>query len=187
MSVAHYLAKCSNYAPDKVISFSSQPQLISLGVSPLGVSLMKPLYYSSYDYNHLPSAETKYGKEIRSMYTGDCSNTDFRKVMELLKDLDDMPEYLIVLSDMEFDNGSRQSKKELQKLWKEKGYTTKIIWWNFNSRSITVPEMDSENGNIYLSGYSPMLLKFLEAGFDGAKFLDNLIKEYRKRIDGNNK
>ena len=115
------------------------------------------------------------------MYTGDCSNTDFGKVMELLKDLDDMPEYLVVLSDIEFDYGSCQSKDEIERLWKEHGYTTKIVWWNLNERNITVPEMD-HNGNIYMSGYSPMLLKFLEVGFDGTAFLNKLLDEYKKAV-----
>ena len=51
-------------------------------------------------------------EKYNSMYTGDCSNTDFGKVMELLKGLKKYPEYLIVLSDMEFDCGSNQSKEE---------------------------------------------------------------------------
>ena len=63
----------------------------------------------------------------------------------------------------------------------EKGYTTKIVWWNFNSRNTTIPEMD-EMGNIYLSGYSPMLLKYLEVGFDGEAFLNKLLKEYKKAL-----
>ena len=116
------------------------------------------------------------------MYTGEVANTNFGKVMELLETLHDLPEYLVVLSDMEFNMGSHESKEKLQRLWKEKGYTTKIEWWNFNSRNTTVPEMD-EMGNIYLSGYSPMLLKYLEVGFDGEAFLNKLLKEYKKSID----
>ena len=52
---------------------------------------------------------------------------------------------------------------------------------NFNSRATTSPEIDSD-GNIFLSGYNPMLLKFLEAGFDGKKFLAKLLDEYSKNI-----
>ena len=122
-----------------------------------------------------------YSKELNSMYTGECANTDFGKVMNLLERLENLPEYLVVLSDMEFDYGSNTSKNNLQKLWAEKGYKTKIVWWNFNSRNKTVPETD-EMGNIYLSGYSPMLLKFLEVGFDGEKFLNKLLKEYEKKL-----
>lgn len=102
------------------------------------------------------------------MITGDCSNTDLAKVMEILLDTDELPKFLVILSDMEFDEGSKYRKDELEKLWKEKGYITKIVWWNLNSRNITCPEMD-RNGNIFMSGYNPMLLKFLEVGFDGQK------------------
>ena len=62
--------------------------------------------------------------------------------MKLLSNLDDeLPQYLVVLSDMEFDCGSNRSKAETMKLFKSKGYDTRIIWWNFNSRNTTCPEM----------------------------------------------
>ena len=116
------------------------------------------------------------------MFTGDCSNTDFGAVMELLSKLDeDMPEYLVVLSDMEFDRGSNSSKEATMKLFKSKGYNTKIVWWNLNSRNITCPEMDAD-GNIFLSGYNPMLLKYLQVGFDSNAFLDKLLSEYSEAI-----
>jgi hypothetical protein len=128
------------------------------------------------------NGDSQYKKEIASMYTGDCSNTDFGKVMELLAQLDGyMPEYLIVLSDQEFDIGSRTSKEKTMQLFKEKGYNTKIVWWNFNSRNITCPEMD-DSGNIFISGYNPMLLKYLSVGFDAKKFLEVLLVEYAKNI-----
>ena len=176
LAIGHYLAKCSTYCPNKVVSFSSHPQLLTLGVtSPIcfGGSLVQKRWNS----------ESQYKKEIASMYTGDCSNTDFGAVMELLSKLDgDMPEYLVVLSDMEFDYGSKMSKDATMKLFKEKGYKTRIVWWSFNSRNITCPEMDSD-GNIFISGYNPMLLKFLEAGFDGEKFLKSLLENYAKSIN----
>lgn len=173
MAIGHYLAKCSSYAPNQVVSFSSRPQLITLGEFPKIVH-----YWDKPDYNK----DSVYEKEIASMYTGDCSNTDFGRVMQLLSNLSgDMPEYLVVLSDMEFDQGSRTSKDATMQLFKEKGYTTKIVWWNLNSRHTTCPEMDS-SGNIFLSGYNPMLLKFLQAGFDAKAFLYTLLFEYAKCI-----
>lgn len=156
-SIAHYLAKCSTYANNQIISFSSEPRLMTI-------------------------RGKNYNEEIRSMYTGDCSNTDFGAVMKILKRLKEFPQYLVVLSDMEFDYGSRQSKLELQKIWKENNCNTKIVWWNFNDRNKTVPETD-EFGNIYISGYSPMLLKYLECGFDGNQFLNKLLDEYKNRIN----
>ena len=83
---------------------------------------------------------------------------------------------------MEFDIGSRQSKLQLQKIWEENNCKTKIVWWNFNNRNKTVPETD-EFGNIYISGYSPMLLKYLECGFNGEQFLNKLLDEYKNKID----
>lgn len=178
-AIGHYLAKCSTYAPNKVITFSSHPTLLTLGEENI---FADGWYGDRQKKQNLSRCKNQYEREIESMYTGDCSNTDFGKVMELLKDLDDMPEYLVVLSDMEFDYGSCQSKDELERLWKANGWTTKIVWWNLNERSITVPEMDS-HGNIYLSGYSPMLLKFLEVGFDGTAFLNKLLDEYKKVVE----
>lgn len=172
VAIGHYLAKCSTYAPNQVVSFSSRPQLITLGIP------VSQRYYSEQSFQ---SFKSKYEREIASMYTGDCSNTDFGAVMRLFANLTDVPEYLVVLSDMEFDSGSKMSKDQLKNLWQQKGYKTKIVWWNLNERSTTTPEIDAE-GNIFMSGYNPMLLKFLEAGFDGQKFLDKLLDEYEKKI-----
>ena len=125
-------------------------------------------------------------KEIFNQKTtekGDSTNTDFGAVMDLLKSLDkeSAPEYQIVLSDMEFDRGSKTSKDCTMQYFKENGVATKIIWWNFNSRHTTCPETD-DCGNIFMSGYSPMLLKYLSAGFNAKDFLDNMLKEYAKKL-----
>ena len=156
MSVAHAIAMKSTYAKGQLISFSSNPQLMTIKGNTLR-------------------------KQYESMYTGDCSNTDFRKVMELLRRLKSYPEYLIVLSDMEFDYGSETSKEETMKLFKKNGAETKIIWWNFNDRNKTVPEFD-EYGNIYLSGYNLQILKLLENKFDMTTYIDKLLDDYKKKV-----
>lgn len=156
LSIGHYLGKCSTYCPDQVVCFSSRPHLMKI-------------------------KGNNYCEEIDSLYTGDYTNTDLGKVMELFEELETQPDYIIILTDMEFDEGSSMSKNRLAKLWKKKGYTTKIVWWNFNNRNKTVPEID-KNGNIFISGYSPMMLKYLETGFDANKFLDKLLEEYRGHV-----
>ena len=155
-SVAYALATKSTYAPNQVISFSSNPHLMTIKGNTL---------------------KEKY----QSMYTGDCSNTDFGKVMNLLSKLERYPEYLIVMSDMEFDYGSNQSKKETMRIFKEHGANTKIIWWNFNDRNKTTPEFD-EYGNIYLSGYNMQILKLLENKFDMTTYIDKILEDYRKKV-----
>lgn len=160
LAVGHYIAKVSSYAPDLAISFSSYPQLLNIN----GLN---------------------YTEAIEKMYTGDCSNTDLGKVLDLIKDLkEDLPDYFVVLSDMEFDEGSNKSLDRLMSDWKERDIKTRIIWWNFNGRNKTIPEAD-EYGNIFFSGYSPQLLGFLQSGVDGKEFLDNLLSEYAKYIENN--
>ena len=185
MAIGHYLAKCSTYAPNQVVSFSSRPTILTLGQENMIPDYRGRLYKQTIN----PTKST-YKREIDSMYTGDCSNTDLGKVMECFERMYsngtqvEYPEYIVILSDMEFDAGSSVRKDKLMQYWKDKGYTTKIVWWNLNARNATVPEMD-HYGNIYMSGYSPMLLKFLGVGFDGNKFLDTLIEEYGKAISKN--
>ena len=89
----------------------------------------------------------------------------------------DYPEFLVILSDMEFDEGSSTSIDYFNAINKNLGTKTKIVWWNLNSRNTTSPEMD-ESGNIFISGYNPMILKFLEVQFDAKAFLNKLIEEY---------
>lgn len=156
-SIAHGIAINSTYAKNQIISFSSYPELITIK----GKTLRE---------------------QYKSMHTGDCSNTDFAAVMKLLQGLKKYPEYLIVLSDMEFDRGSEQTKEQTMKLFRDNGADTKIIWWNLNERNKTVPEFD-EYGNIYLSGYNLQLLKLLENNFDMISYIDKILKEYAKNIE----
>lgn len=157
MSVCHAIATHSTYAKNQLISFSSRPQLMTIKGDTLN-------------------------EQYKSMYTGDCSNTDFGRVMELLKGLKKYPEYIIVLSDMEFDQGSNQSKKELMDIFKQHEAKTKLIWWNFNDRNKTVPEFD-EYGNIFLSGYNLQILRLLENNFDMSSYIDKILEKYKKDID----
>lgn len=183
ISIGHYLAKTSTYLPDTVITFSSRPTLIELGKT------RQEVEGTRYSVGFVPGFKydlntSKYINEINSMFIGDCSRTNFGAVMELLLNLDkeNSPEFLVVLSDQEFDADSSTSKDETMKLFKAKGFNTKIVWWNFNARNTTCPETDSY-GNIFMSGYNPMLLKYLSVGFDGNSFLEKLLDEYNKCIN----
>lgn len=160
LSIGHYLARCSTFCRDMFVTFSENPELVKLDV--------KKNY-------------TEQLRQIKQSHWG--FNTDFGAVMELLRnELDEAPEYLVVLSDMEFDEGSYDYKEELMREWEDKGINTKIVWWNFNARNTTAPETD-EYGNIFFSGYKPMLLKFLKVEFDGKRFLKELLDEYEKAIN----
>lgn len=182
LSIGHYLAKTSTYCPNQVITFSAEPHLITLGDKSSCCSR-----YGNYYLTSLPQLnEYQYNKEIRSMYTGDCSNTDFAAVMKILSGLkSEYPEYLIVLSDMEFDfGGYQETNKETMKRWRERGIKTKLVWWNLNSRNRTSPQsvrVDA-NGSIFISGYDPTMLKFLACNFNAEQFISKLLTEYAKNI-----
>lgn len=161
LSIGKYLADTSIYCPNSFITFSSRPELVKLSSGTYADQL-----------------------SVINRSNWGC-NTDLGAVMDMLSRLNrEMPEYLVILSDMEFDYGSSMKKDALMQLWKAKGWTTKIVWWNFNSRNETCPEMD-KNGNIFLSGYNPMLLKYLESGFDNDKFIEKLLTEYLKNLKSN--
>lgn len=188
LAIGHYIGKNSTYMPNHAITFSSKPCLIEMGV---GIKAVGEPSAENRMARHArteltkfdPNEPSQYKKEINSLHTGDCSNTDFAAVLNLLKYVgkEHMPKYLVVLSDQEFDQGSYTSKNDLQRIWAENGITTKIVWWNFNGRNRTFPEMDT-NGNFYLSGYNPTLLQYLESDFDSAKLINKLVSEYAKKV-----
>ena len=179
MSIAYYLAKNSTYCNNHVVSFSSHPSLIKIKEQDY---CMEEGWSARYNKTTARfGTSNKFSRELNSMYTGDCSDTDFGAVITLLGQLDEFPDYFVVLSDMEFNRGSTMSKERVMQKLKANNVDTKIVWWNFNARATTAPELD-EYGNIFLSGYNPMLLKYLESGFDGKKFLSKLLEEYAKNI-----
>lgn len=176
LALGHFLSMCSIYDKGKVLSFSSEPQLIDL----LSDSETRQVYHP---FRENLGGNSEYHKQIRKMHTGDCSNTDFGKVMDILQAADELPDYLVVLSDMQFDNGSGARKRQLQSVWKNRGITTKLVWWNLAADYATAPETD-EMGNIFLSGYNPTILQYMESGFSYDNLLDTLLNGYLNQLRG---
>lgn len=181
MSIGHYITKCSTYCNDKVVTFSEYPHLLTLGDM---TNLPTDDYWYNQSFKNIAmtyNSDTTYAKEIASIYSTDWGmTTNLSAVMELLKDLEDTPEYIVVLSDMQFNRGSHATTEELCSKWRAEGINTKIIWWNFASNP-TVPQMDN-SGNIFLSGYNPQLLKYLQCGFNNDMFIEELLKQYALNI-----
>lgn len=187
MAIGHYLAKNSTYCPNQAVSFSSRPKLLSLSGEPTTDNARR--YCTSFEpaVRRLFSGDydSAYRRELQAMYTGDYTNTDFGAVMKLFSGLKtEFPEYIIVLSDMEFDRGSSPETKKLMAEWAEKGVKTKLIWWNLNERSATSPESvrTDASGNLFISGYNPTLLGFLECGFSMYELVSKVLTEYSEKI-----
>lgn len=145
---------------DKFITFSSNPKFVDL---------------SNYDNLH--------DKLQRCYCEDDCSNTDIEKTFDLVLktavdnhlEQKDIPD-LLIISDMEFDaargyyggweNYDSKSEATLFKIISDKfkvaGYKMpKLIFWNVNSRTGTIPVKQNDNGVILVSGFSPAVTKMV--------------------------
>lgn len=85
---------------------------------------------------------------------------------------DQMPKYLLVLSDMEFNpawmGGNPVGAFELAKrMFEGAGYELpKLVWWNLNARQNALgnsPVRFDENGTAVVSGFSPSIMKSILA------------------------
>ena len=158
VSLGYYLADCSTYCKNQFITFSTTPELVTMD----GDNFMDRL-------NRMKRANWD-------------NTTNLGAVADLLMKLNsEMPEWIVVMSDMQFDHGSTCRITALMDSWRERGIQTKIVWWNLSTIKATTPQMVA-GGSIFMSGLSPMLLKYLSVGFDAEVFLDTLLDEYRKKI-----
>ena len=121
----------------------------------------------------------------------DCSNTDIYKAYIKLCDMartfglsqEDLPERMIIISDMEFDYGccGRYEKshgrgywgsgyksadktlfEEISQYWEAAGYKMpKLVFWNVNSRTGAIPVKENDMGVTLVSGFSVQVLKMV--------------------------
>lgn len=143
----YFAEKLTGDFKNKFITFSSRPELIDL--SDHEGLVERARYICKFD---------------------DCSNTNIEAVFGLIlrtavnSELDpkDMPDNILITSDMEFDaisTGDPYSEKRLfetiSKRFEDEGYKLpRIIFWNLGSRSGTIPMVENENGVLLVSGFS---------------------------------
>jgi hypothetical protein len=92
---------------------------------------------------------------------------------------EEMPEKVLILSDMEFDESQREdwggnpipklnltAYEEIQRKFKVAGYNApQIVFWNLGASNNNVPVKAHESGAALISGFSPSILKqLLETG-----------------------
>lgn len=98
-------------------------------------------------------------------------NTDLMAVFKTVLDagvkndvpVEDMPQKLIIVSDMQFDQCCRSNKRtnfeQIQKLYRKAGYEMpSLVFWNVNSYD-NVPIKVDDMGTCLVSGCSPSILK----------------------------
>lgn len=123
------------------------------------------------------------------------ANTDIDKAFELLLKTanqnnigkDEMPSHIIIISDMEFDQGvySRQGTNFAgwKKAFEEAGYDMpKVIFWNVACNTMGLPTTKFDKNAVMISGFSPAILDNL---LDLEQFtpMDAMISTLQKYIN----
>lgn len=176
-SIALYCAEHikSKEFKNKFISFSMRPYIVDLN-----------MYHTLYD------------KLIALAHYDDCSNTDIESVFNLVLNTainnklsqEDLPKNLIIISDMEFDMAMDGSTDQalfdmLSERFKEHGYTIpRLIFWNVNSRTGTIPMTHNSNGLVLVSGFSKTIVEMiLTEELDPYKALIKILDPMYPQID----
>lgn len=134
------------------LNFSDNPKLFKLK----GVTLKDK--YESLDFNDW-GGSTNFEAALKHI-------ANFGKQNEVKPE--DMPKYLVVLSDMQFNQASN-SKKTLfemsQEIFKDTGYDAPVVvFWNLNARYSNQQVQHDTSGAITLSGFSPSMMKAVLSG-----------------------
>jgi hypothetical protein len=98
-------------------------------------------------------------------------NSAFEEVLRVAKagkvDAIDMPKYVLIMSDMQFDQCARHDDSAMQMIerkYSEAGYTVpNIVFWNLNAKAGQAPVKFDKKGTALVSGFSPAILKSILA------------------------
>jgi len=103
-------------------------------------------------------------------------------------DQDELPEYILILSDMQFDGAvdNRPAIKTIKRKYKRYGYEAPtVVFWNVANTYDNVPAVKNENGCILISGFNTNLLEQLidsPKNINPMMFLDKVINNPRYRV-----
>lgn len=106
--------------------------------------------------------------KINQMNTGEVANTNLNAAFDLILKTaksnnvpqEEMPETLVIFSDMQFDgavDGKDESAiKMMERKYKEAGYTLpRVVFWNLNAAYGNTPVKFDKAGTALVSGFSP--------------------------------
>lgn len=158
----YFAERSSGQFKDKFITFSNKPKFVDIG-----------------------SGKTLRDKIHIAMMNDDCSNTNIERTFDLILDVavknhmnqEDLPKNVLIISDMEFDSATSQyygwdCKKcdktlfsTISKKFEDVGYKLpRLVFWNVNSRTETIPVRENELGVALVSGFSVNICKMVMSG-----------------------
>lgn len=157
LTVANALAiyfseRCSGQFKDKYITFSRNPKFV--------------------DFSNAKTLQEKIKIALRH---NEVANTNVEAVFDLILKTavennmaqEDIPQNILILSDMEFDNATsgRMDKtlfEEIELKYLCYGYKLpRLVFWNILSRTGTVPVKQNDLGVALVSGFSPVIVKMV--------------------------
>ncbi len=151
---------------NKFITFSSRPQLVTLDKGDI------------------------YDKIMTAMHYGDCSNTNIKKVFQLILDMakqkdvkrEDMPKRILIISDMEFDGDVHgiSSYEFFKTEYAKSGYELPVVvFWNVCARHVQLPALEQDHV-ILVSGASPHVFDSIakNKSIDPYAFMLETLKKY---------
>ena len=183
---------CNGMFKNKFITFSDEPELVSL--------IPDDLYKEYADKGEEPSLYTCFKSLVEVNYG---YNTDFLKSCDMVikygKDNnisdEDMPRKLFVFTDMQFDEATTENRenscvetlyKTIRKRFVAAGYTPpKFIFWNLNSsHKESFPVNCKTEGVAMISGFSEQLLKIFMTydEFKPELIVEEILAPYLKDI-----
>ena len=162
LSVANALAiyfaeRSSGEFKDKYITFSERPQLVD---------------FSNCDSLH--------GKIQKALSHNEVADTNIEAVFDLIlttavknnMSQEDIPQNILIISDMEFNSACGYYNRPTQKLfdviaqkYAAAGYKLpRLVFWNVNSRTGTIPVKENDLGVALVSGFSTNICKMVMSG-----------------------
>ena len=161
-ALAIYFAEhSSGEFKNKYITFSERPQLVDFS-----------------------KADSLHDKLQIALTYDECANTNIEKVFDLILTTaiehnmrqEDMPKNILIISDMEFDSCAASGDSNMWKRnrpnqllfeiiaqrYADAGYQLpRLVFWNVNSRTDTIPVKNNELGVALVSGFSVNIVKMV--------------------------
>ena len=152
----YFSERCRGQYKDRFITFSENPQMVDIS-----------------------GAKSLHDKIIIARSHNEVADTNVEAVFDLIlttavendMDQNDLPKNILILSDMEFNECARANDDslltdklfvEISKRYKKYGYELpRLVFWNINGRSMSIPLKQNALGVALVSGFSPTVVKMV--------------------------